>query len=298
MIGGTAAGAANVISGNGGVGVRIGAGSGNLISTNAIYSNGGIGIDLGADNVTSNNGTKNGSLPNSDMDFPVFTNAVLNGTSLTVVGYVGNAPNQATFANARVEVFKSDNDPSGYGEGPTYLGFVTADANGNVNSTITGISGLGAGDKVTATATDAANSTSEFSGNIAVTGAAPSVSLVKSVDPSGTQLPGTDLTYTVVFANGGFAPSQSLVVTDPIPANTDFKVGSVTTNLGTTGLTVVITYSNDGGTTWTYVPVSAAGGAPAGYDRVATHVRWTFTGNLTHTPPNNSGNVTFMVRIR
>jgi uncharacterized repeat protein (TIGR01451 family) len=126
----------------------------------------------------------------------------------------------------------------------------------------------------------------------------PGVDLLKSVAPAGTQSPGTDLAYTVTFTNTGGAAAQSFVVTDPIPANTDFKVGSVTTNLGTTGLTVTVAYSNDGGTTWTYTPVSGAGGAPAGYDRAVTNVRWALTGNLSQISPNNTGSLGFTVRIR
>jgi hypothetical protein len=78
----------------------------------------------------------------------------------------------------------------------------------------------------------------------------------------------------------------------------DFKVGSVVNSLGTTGLTVAVTYSNNGGATWTYTPASGAGGAPAGYDRNVTHIRWSFTGNLSQTSPNNSGSVSFTSRIR
>lgn len=40
------------------------------------------------------------------------------------------------------------------------------------------------------------------------------------------------------------------MIKDPIPSFTDFKVSSVTSALGTTGLTVAIAYSNDGGTTF------------------------------------------------
>src|SRR6266849_1462281 len=67
----------------------------------------------------------------------------------------------------------------------------------------------------------------------------PSVGLQKSVTPtSAAQLiPGADLAYTIAFTNTGTAGASSLVVTDPIPANTDFKFGSVTSSLGTTGLT-------------------------------------------------------------
>ena len=131
-----------------------------------------------------------------------------------------------------------------------------------------------------------------------VTRTPPSVALDKSVSPTGTALPGADLTYTIAFTNGGGSPASSLVVLDPIPANTDFKVGSASTTLGTTGLTVALTYSNDGGATWTYTPASGAGGAPAGYDRNVTHVRWTFTGNLSQDSPNNAGSVSFVTRIR
>lgn len=82
------------------------------------------------------------------------------------------------------------------------------------------------------------------------------------------------------------------------PANTDFKVGSVTSSLVTTGLTVVVPYPNNAGSTWTYTPVSAGGGAPTGYDRNVTNIRWTFTGSLSQTSPNNTGNVGFTARIR
>ena len=123
----------------------------------------------------------------------------------------------------------------------------------------------------------------------------PNVPLVKSVSPSGSQRPGTDLTYTIAFSNTGNLGAQQFVIDDPIPTNTDFKVGSATTTLGSglTGVTVV--YSNNGGVSYLYTPVSGAGGAPAGYDRNVTHVRWNFTGSLAAT---GSGNVTFAVRIR
>ena len=130
--------------------------------------------------------------------------------------------------------------------------------------------------------------------------APPSVSLVKSVSPNGTQLPGTDLVYTIVYTNTGGQPANNFIIIDPNPTNVvpaervfhndDFKVGSMTSAPGTSGLVATFSYSNDGGTTWTYTPVSAAGGAPAGYDRVVTNVRWAFAGTLSQTAPNNTGN--------
>lgn len=138
--------------------------------------------------------------------------------------------------------------------------------------------------------------------------APPSVSLVKSVSPNGTQLPGTDLLYTIAYTNSGGQPANNLIIVDPNPANAvpaervfhnvDFKVGSMTSTPGTSGLVATFEYSNDGGTTWTYTPVSGAGGAPAGYDRVVTNVRWVFAGALSQTAPNNTGSVSFTARIR
>lgn len=140
------------------------------------------------------------------------------------------------------------------------------------------------------------------------TAAPPSISLVKSVVPSGVQIPGTDLTYTIAYTNTGGQPATTFVIVDPNMANIDplervlrnldFKVGTMTSNPGTTGLVATFEYSNDGGSSWSYTPVSGGGGAPTGYDRNVTNVRWSFTGSLSHLAPNNSGDVSFMVRIR
>ncbi|MCK7514187.1 MAG: hypothetical protein MZV70_66010 [Desulfobacterales bacterium] len=76
----------------------------------------------------------------------------------------GQRSNQSAFANARVEIFQSDNDGSGYGEGQLYLGFLTTDANGNISGSLT-VSGLNVGDRITGTATDGSTNTSEFGPN-------------------------------------------------------------------------------------------------------------------------------------
>ena len=129
----------------------------------SIYSKTGLGIDLLANGVNANNGTKNVVRANSGMDHPVFASAVLADTTLTVTGYVGSAANQSTFASARVEIFKSDNDATGYGEGQTYLGFLTSEANGNFSGSVTLSSSLTPGDKITGTANDGSNNTDESS---------------------------------------------------------------------------------------------------------------------------------------
>ena len=130
--------------------------------------------------------------------------------------------------------------------------------------------------------------------------AVPNVGLTKSVSPTAPSqlIPGADLTYTIAFTNSGGGPASSFVISDPIPAATDFKMGSAGSSLGTTGLTVAMAYSNDSGSTYSYTPVSGGGGAASGYDRNVTNIRWTFTGNLSQTSPNNTGNVTFTAKIR
>jgi len=126
----------------------------------------------------------------------------------------------------------------------------------------------------------------------------PSIGLSLVVNPSGNQTPGTNLGYTMTFTNNGNNVANGLVLSFPVPAHTDFQLSSAATNLGTTGLTAAITYSADGGTTWTYTPVTGGGGAPPGYDRSVTSVRWTFTGSLSSIAPNNTGSISATVRIQ
>jgi uncharacterized repeat protein (TIGR01451 family) len=113
------------------------------------------------------------------------------------------------------------------------------------------------------------------------------------------------LTYTIAFSNTGGALARNLVIIDPDPAttlslstNTYFKVGSVTSSIASTGLTLVVSYSNNNGSTYTYTPVSGGGSAPAGYDANVTHIRFSFTGNLNTGSTVNSGSVSFKVRIK
>ncbi|HEU4620753.1 MAG TPA: hypothetical protein VFS42_00885 [Burkholderiaceae bacterium] len=186
-IGGTAAGAGNIIANSGQDGVRIlNASTGNAILGNSIYGNTNEGIDLNNDGVTANDGATTAGQPNLLMDSPVMSTATLSGTTLTLAGWVGSAAGQATFANSRVEFFRAAADASGYGEGRTYLGFLTTDANGNFSGTLT-VAGLGVGDVITATATDAGNNTSEFgaNNNVAVPPPAPAPAPTPAPAPPG-----------------------------------------------------------------------------------------------------------------
>jgi hypothetical protein len=199
-IGGTNAGEGNIISGNGDVAVRITSannntvsgnrigtnaagtgnigndqggvhvygGTGNVISSNSIsFNNNGLGIDLDvdtsapADGVTPNdiNDVDTGS--NDLQNFPVVTNVKANANSTDIQGTLNSKAN----TQYRIEFFASSQcDPSGSGEGQTFLGSadvttVGNDAAFNVTLPVT----IQPSQFITATATDPTGNTSEFS---------------------------------------------------------------------------------------------------------------------------------------
>ena len=152
-IGGTVAAEANIISFNGRHGVVVLAGTGNSIQQNVITNNDGLGIDLANNGVTANDAGDGDTGPNNLQNFPVLT-AAPGGVQVEFNGL----PNTAY----RFEFFASPAcDTSGNGEGATFLSAATfaVDANGSVVFSGPADPGL----FVTATATDPANNTSEFS---------------------------------------------------------------------------------------------------------------------------------------
>jgi len=147
-------------------------GTGNAILTNSIHSNGQLGIDLvggveDANGVTANDPLDADASPNALQNFPVLTSAVTTGSSTTVTGFLISAATTPftieLFANAAC-------DPSGFGEGQTPVSSlaVSTNSNGNRTFTATVTPAVPAGQVLTATATDPANNTSEFSQCLAV----------------------------------------------------------------------------------------------------------------------------------
>jgi uncharacterized repeat protein (TIGR01451 family) len=123
------------------------------------------------------------------------------------------------------------------------------------------------------------------------------VAMTKSVSPTGTVTPGTELTYTVTITSQGNTDAVNVVVVDSLAAEVEFKLGSAVTNLPA-GIGVSIEYSADAGSSWTYTPVSGGCGAAAGYDACVTHIRWTLQDDFPADPPDNTGSVGFVARIR
>jgi uncharacterized repeat protein (TIGR01451 family) len=240
-------------------------------------------------NLTGGTGASNGSIVTDTVP------AVITSVTWTCGSATGGATCGAASGSGNT-INTTANLPVNSSVTYTVTGTLSGTATGTLTNTATVITpASGVSDPTDLGRTGAGNNSATDSDTI---NPVPIVGLVKSVNPTGNQIPGTDLTYTIAFTNTGGALARQLVITDPVPANTDFKVGSVTNSLGTTGLTVVVAYSNNGGTTYAYTPVSGGGGAAAGYDQNVTNIRWTFTGNLSQTSPNNTGSVSFIARIR
>jgi len=192
LLGGTAAGAGNLVEFNGTGGIAIfgnpvsASGQPNIdnpIEGNSIFensrSNGVIpqlGIDLTNqfkypkdDGVTANDSQGHGAPndPNNFQNFPVLTSATSNGGVTNITGTLSSAPN-STF---RIELFASDPDPLNLpAEGQQFLGFanVNTDANGDGSFNASLNVPISNGRIITATATDAVGNTSEFSAGLVV----------------------------------------------------------------------------------------------------------------------------------
>jgi hypothetical protein len=157
----------NDISANGGGGVVVsGDGSlGNSIRGNSLSSNGTIGIDLLGEFFADPNDTGDPDVgPNRLQNTPVFVSASYTAASnaLHAEFSVDTAPANATYPLA-IDFYKADADDE---EGAIYLGsasYSTDDfAVGDVHRSFIAQGGVAAGDRIVATATDAAGNTSEY----------------------------------------------------------------------------------------------------------------------------------------
>ncbi|MCK6446754.1 MAG: right-handed parallel beta-helix repeat-containing protein [Planctomycetes bacterium] len=166
VIGGTNPGEGNVIAGHSSPGISVaGSYSGVRIHGNSIHENGALGIDLVDASYTT------GVTPNDLLDldqggnglqnFPVLQAVTTSGTMVRAQGLLQSTP----AASFTLDFFASAAaDPSGFGEGEQVLGSssVTTDAAGNGAFDVSLAAAMPAGWSVTATATAADGSTSEF----------------------------------------------------------------------------------------------------------------------------------------
>jgi hypothetical protein len=188
-VGGTAGGAGNTIAFNGGDGVRIDTGTGNAVLSNSIHSNNELGIDLANDAADTNDVGDPDTGANNKQNFPVVASA--QSGSIRLQGTLNTVP--AAPGSFRLEFFTSPacDVPSLQGEGKTFLGSasVTIDVNGNASFNSVFYVNVVVGEYVTATATDPANNTSEFSGCRQIVAGPPIVSPTPSPTPAPTTAP-------------------------------------------------------------------------------------------------------------
>ncbi len=171
IVGGTAAGEANVIAFNGGNGISITehtlAGAfqrGNVLRGNSLYANGLQGINLARTGGVeeANDAADADDGPNGLQNYPVLDSYAPSGGGTVVVGSFDSRPD-TTFA---LDFYASSAcDGSGHGEGQAYLGAatVTTGPSGHAQLSEFVSSVPPALPFLTATATDPSGNTSEFS---------------------------------------------------------------------------------------------------------------------------------------
>jgi uncharacterized repeat protein (TIGR01451 family) len=249
QIGGAAPGAGNVIAfngsafGAGGVNVFGPSSTGNAILSNSIYANNGLGIDLFPAGVNTNDDTDPDTGPNEIQNYPSLVLAKTGAGRTLVQGSLNSQPN-ATFI---VQFFSSQSaDPSGYGEGQTLIGMtsVTTDGSGLAPLEVTLDALVQAGYLISATATDAAGNTSEYSSSTRVVPGAVSDLSIRSSEDLDPATPFEPLTYTLTVTNNGPDPAMNVRITDSLPQGVTY-VSSTASTGGTTdrsGAEVVATF--------------------------------------------------------
>ena len=228
-IGGTTPGAGNVIAFNGtvdGSGVAVvntnatNLSEANPILRNSIYSNGKLGIDLGADGVTANDPGDVDTGPNNLQNYPVLNSALSGPNGITIHGTITSAQSTSLF----IEFFlDSVCDPSGNGEGKTFVGeqAVVSDGNSSVNFQLVLSTSVPPGQFITATATDSFGNTSEFSRCVQVRAEATDLAITKTASPNPAII-NSSLTYTLQVTNNGPDTASAVIVTDVLPGGLNF----------------------------------------------------------------------------
>ncbi len=197
---------------------------GNVFSMTEFWDNGLLGIDLGADLVTPNNGTYDEG-PNKYVDYPVIEWAVIYGSKMLVKGYVNKegAGNGSSSFNGTVELFISDNDPTGYGEGKSYLGSLKV-VKGNFLGWVDLPEGVPEEFNVTGTTTTLYG-TSEFGPSYPVIRVYTDLSVTKEMSPDEV-MTGDLVNVTILVMNNGNGTAYNVTITDELPEGMEYVPGS------------------------------------------------------------------------
>jgi CSLREA domain-containing protein len=160
---------ANLIAGNADDGVAVEDGTGNDIRFNQIHGNSGIGIDLGSDGATPNDSADPDSGPNLVQNHPVLGNGFGDRFDLSLDVGLDSTPN----TEFDIDFYRNTNCSvtAAAPQGMQHIGqlSVTTDAAGLVSlSNQRLLARVNDGEGITATATDPAGNTSEFSNCLTV----------------------------------------------------------------------------------------------------------------------------------
>ncbi len=200
---------------------------GNVITRISSYNNTLLGIDLGGDFVTLNDGSLSTG-PNDLVDYPVFSWAAVYGSRLIVRGYInveGSNSANSNFDNATVEIYQSDGDPSGYGEGLRYLGTLMAE-NGEFMGWIDLPPELTSKPiNLTALTTLLPHGTSEFGPVYEAPAVATNLTISKSINPS-TVTPNSTAEVLLLIRNYGNGTAYNVTVTDVLPEGMEYINGT------------------------------------------------------------------------
>ena len=247
VIGGSEAGAANTIAYSGGAGVSVSQTSvNNAIRQNNIFSNVGLGIDLFPNGVTPNDADDADTGANNLQNSPVLTAVTSSAGSTAVHGTLNSTPN----TSFTVELFSNGAcDPTGNGEGAQLFSAftVTTDAAGAATFDVNVPTALPAGRVLTATATNPAGNTSEFSPCDA-TGAHGSVQFAAASFRALEDVGGALITVNRMGGSRGALSVNYATANGTATAPADYTPvsGTLTFAEGETTKTFTIPIANDG----------------------------------------------------
>jgi CSLREA domain-containing protein len=258
VIGGTAAGEGNLIAFNKHNGILLTrtvttTPSGYTIAGNRIYANIRLGIDLDpavlgeGDGVTANDALDVDSGPNTLQNYPVLTAASSDLSQTRIDGSLNSTPNTLF----KLDFYsQGDCDPSGSGEGGSYVGQSSVTTNGSGTVAFTQLTfnvSVPAGQKLTATATAPDGSTSEFSQCVTI-GTLPALSInnVSLIEGnSGTKQANFTLSLTSAVASNVVIQYTTSDNTASTPIDYLAATGIVTIPAGQLSAQVVITTTGD-----------------------------------------------------
>ena len=237
VIGGGAS-SANRIAFNGGTGILIDGvaatgGVNNFISGNSISGNGGLGIKLGASPSvtipTPNDPLDADAGPNGLQNYPTITSATIAAGNVALSGTLNSVPSN----NFSIEFFSNAAcDASGNGEGDSFLGSttVTTDSAGNASfgpltfPILAGQSVITSTATLTVISTLSTANTSEFSPCFTASGGCPPITVLPATLPQGNQ--GTTYSQTLT-ASGGASPYTFTVSSGSLPPGLTLTTGGL-----------------------------------------------------------------------